>query len=100
MSILRILFQKLPPEFVICRNHKNFPESNFLRDLDSILFQGQLQKNCNGSYTKISEIFSEVLNYHAHLKQKSFRGIHTPFITKELSKGIMTKPKLKNSYVK
>ena len=41
-----------------------------------------------------------MLNYHAPLKQKSVRGNHTPFMTRELSKAIMIKPKVKNSYVK
>ena len=100
MSILRTSFQKLPLKFVIYRNQKNFHESNFLRDLDSRLIQGNLYKNCDDPYTKISEIFSDVLNYHAPLKQKSVRGNHAPFMTKELSKAIMTKSKVKNSYVK
>ena len=46
------------------------------------------------------ELFSKVLNYHAPLKQKSVRGNHAPFMTRELSKAIMTKSKVKNSYVK
>ena len=99
-NILRTSFQKFPPKFVIYRNQKNFHESNFLRDLDSRLIQGELYKNCEDPYTKMSEIFSEVLNYHAPLKQKSVRGNHAPFMTRELSKAIMTKSKVKNSYVK
>ena len=71
VSILRTSFQKLPPKFVIHRNQKNFHETNFLHDLDSTLIYGELYKNCDDPYTKISEIFSEVLNYHAPLKQKS-----------------------------
>ena len=86
-------FQKLPPKFVIHRNKKNFHESNFPRDLDSRLIQGKLYKYCNDTYTKTSEIFSEFLNYHAPLKQKSVRG--KPFMTKELSKAIITKSRLK-----
>ena len=46
------------------------------------------------------EILSEVLNYHVPLKQKSVRGNLAPFMTRELSKAIMTKSKVKNSYVK
>ena len=48
----------------------------------------------------MSEIFSEFLNYHAPLKQKSVRGNHAPFMTRELNEAIMTKSKVKNSYVK
>ena len=100
VSILRTSFQKLPPKFVIYRNQKNFHESNFLRELDSRLIQGELYKNCEDPYTKLSEIFSKVLNYHAPLNQKSVRGNHAPFMTRELSKAIMTKSKVNNSYVK
>ena len=100
VSILRTSFQKLPPNFVMYRNQKNFHESNFLRDLDSRLIQGELYKIYEDPYTTMSEIFFEVLNYHAFLKQKSVRGNHAPFMTRELSKAIMTKSKAKNSYVK
>ena len=48
----------------------------------------------------MSEIFSEVLNYDASLNQKSVRGNHAPFMTRELSKAIMTKSKFNYSYVK
>ena len=61
VSILRTSFQKLPPKFVIYRNQENFHESNFLCDLDYRLNQGELYKNCEDQYTKMSEIFSEVL---------------------------------------
>ena len=81
VSILRSSFQKLPPKFVIYRSQKNFHESNFLRDLDSKLIQEELYKSCDDPYPKISEIFSEVLNYHAPLKQKSVRRNHAPFMT-------------------
>ena len=100
VSILRTSFQKLPTKFVIYRNHKNFHVSNFLRDLDSRLIQGELYKNCQDPCTKLSEIFSEVFNCHSPLKQKSVRGNHARFMTRELSKGIMTKSKVKNRYVK
>ena len=53
------------------------------------------------SFTKTATIhILKVLNYQPPLKQKSFQGNHTPFMTKELSKAIMTKFKVKNSYVK
>ena len=95
VSILRTSFQKLPPKFVIYRNQKNFHESNFLRDLDSRLIQGELCKNCDDPYTKMSEIFSEVLNYHAPLKQKSVPGNQALFMTRELSRATMTNLRLK-----
>ena len=68
--------------------------------MDSRLIQGEIYDNCEDPYTKLSEIFSEVLNHPAPLKQKSVQGNHAPFMTREISKAIMTKSKVKNSYVK
>ena len=42
-------------------------------------------------YEKLSEIFVDILNHHAPLKEKQIRGNHAPFMTKELSKAIMEK---------
>ena len=92
VSSLRTSFQKLPPRFVFTEIKKNFHESNFLSDLDSRPIQEKLTKKCDDPYTKI-----EVFNCHGSLKQKSVRGNHAPFMSKELSKAIMTKSKAKNS---
>ena len=40
------------------------------------------------------------MNYQALLRQKSVRGNHALFMTKELRKAIMTQSKIKNSYVR
>ena len=48
----------------------------------------------------MSKIFFKDLNYHAPLKQKLARGNHALFMTRELSKKILTKSKVKNSYLK
>ena len=41
-----------------------------------------------------------MLDYHAPVKQKVVRGNQAPFMTKDLSKAIMMKAKIKNQYVK
>ena len=51
------------------------------------------------SLTKnLTEIFNDILNNHAPLKQQ-VRGNHAPFMTKDLSKAIMNKSKAKNKYL-
>ena len=62
--------------------------------------QGQLYKSCDEPYKKLSEIFNDILNYYAPLKEKQVRGNHAPFMTKELSKAIMEKSKARNKYLK
>ena len=70
VSILRTSFQKHPCQSITYRNQKNFHERNFLLDFDSRFIEGKLHKNSEDPDTKMSEIFSEVLNHHALLKQK------------------------------
>ena len=51
------------------------------------------------SLTKnLTEIFNDILNNHAPLKQQ-VRGNHAPFMTKDLSKAIMNNSKAKNKYL-
>ena len=51
------------------------------------------------SLTKnLTEIFNDILNNHAPLKQKQVRGNHAPFMTKDLSKAIMNKSKAKKIF--
>ena len=47
-------------------------------------FQGDLYRNCDDPYEKLSEIFGYILNHHAPLKEKRITGNHAPFMTKEL----------------
>ena len=94
VSILRASFKKLPRKIITYRVQKRF-----LRDLDSRLLQGELYRNCDEPYKKLTEIFNDILNHHAPLKQKQVRGNHDPFMTKDLSKAIINKSKAKNKYL-
>ena len=51
-------------------------------------------------YSSFTKVYREVLDKHAPLKVKKIRGNQAPFMTKELSKVIMHKCKLKNKYQK
>ena len=92
------LFQKVPLKIIKCRDQKHFDQKKFLRNLDSKLLQGDLYRNCSEPYEKLSEIFVDILNHHAPLKEKQIRGNHAPFMNKELSKAIMEKSKTRNKY--
>ena len=85
--LLRSCHKKLPPKNVLYRNVKRFKKTTFLRDLDSSLIQGELYNNCQEPYHKLTQIFSEVLDYHAPVKRKVVRGNQSPFMTKDLSSG-------------
>ena len=99
VSILRISFKKLPRKIITYRHLKRFKQDHFLRDLDRRLLQGELYRNCDEPYKKLTEIFNDILNHHTPLKQKQVRGNHGLFMTKDLSKAIMNKSKAKNKYL-
>ena len=100
VTVLRSFYKKLSPKSISYRNNKTFDENSFLRDLDRRLIRGELYNDCEEPYNKLTQIFTEVLDSHAPLKQKKIRGNQAPFMTRELSKAIMDKSKAKNKYVK
>ena len=67
--------------------------------MDSRLLQGQLYRNCDEPYKKLTEIFNDIFNHQTPLKQKQVRQNHASFMTfmtTDLSKAIMNKSKVKS----
>ena len=46
------------------------------------------------------KVYTNALNNHAPNKKKYTRGIHQPFMNKELSKAIMNRTRLRNFYLR
>ena len=59
-----------------------------------------MYKYSNDMYSAFSDVFRSVLDRHAPLKRKMIRGNQGPFITKQLSKTIINRSKLRNIYIK
>ena len=76
------IFSTLPPKIIKNKDQKHFDQQKFLHDLDSKLLQRDLYRNCNDPYEKLSEIFVNILNHHAPVKEKQIRGYRAPFILK------------------
>ena len=98
-TTLRSTFVKIPPKTIKYRSYKNFNEITFLHELDQTLLKGEIFDS-NDPYSKLTEIFSKILNKHAPLKSKQVRGNQAPFMNKLLSKAIMEKSKIRNKYLK
>ena len=56
--------------------------------------------NNDRGFEKFCDMSIKLLNKHAPIKIKYKRGNHMPFITKDLSKAIMKRSKLRNNYLK
>ena len=72
----------------------------FIRDLDQELLNGEMYKSNNEMYSTFTKVFRLALDKHVPLKVKKVRGNQGPFMTKELSKAIMNKSKIRNEYQK
>ena len=96
---MRASFKRLLRKIITYRDQKRFRQDHFLLDLDSRLIQEELYRNCDKPHKKLTEIFNNVLNHHAPLKQKQVRGNHASFMTKDLSKAIMSKSKAKKQFL-
>ena len=98
-TIFRSAFIKLPPKIITYRSYKTFDKQNFVHELDQRLITGDIYKT-KDSYSKLTEIISEVSEKHAPTKPKIIRGNQAPFMNKKLSKSIMDKSRIKNMYLK
>ena len=49
---------------------KDLKKQLSFRDLDIRLIQGEVYNNCQEPYDKLTQIFSEVLDYHAPVERK------------------------------
>ena len=92
-SFFRLYFERIPPKKVVYWNYKKLNVTNFLRDLDQEMIQGEMYKYNNDVHSTFSNVFRSVLHRHAPLKRKMIRGNQGPFITKQLSKAIMNRSK-------
>ena len=54
----------------------------------------------NDIYSTFSDVFRSVLDGDASLKRKMIKGNQGPFMTKQLSKAIVNRSKLRNRYIK
>ena len=97
-TVFRSTFIKLPSKTARYRSYKTYYKQNFLHELDQKLIQGDIYKT-DDSYSKLTEIMSEVLEKHAPLKTKTIRGNQALFMNKRLSKAIMNKSRIRNKYL-
>ena len=100
VSVFRSYFLRIPPKIIEYRNFKIFNETVFLHYLDQELLKGEMYKRNNKMYSTFTKVFRLVLDKYAPPKVIKIRGNQDSFMTKELSKAIMNKYKIRNKYRK
>ena len=92
-------FKKFQPRIKNYRSCKHFLNDTFRKDLIDKLSNEKFVINDDG-LKRFCELSVNVLNKYAPHKKKYARGNQMPFFTKQLSKEIMTRFKLRNRYLK
>ena len=101
LTVLRCHHVRLQPTTIHYRDYNQFSPDAFIAELQ---FEYESQPisytDPNLAYNEFCNTFKAILDKHAPLKSKVIRGNQAPFMSKELSKGIMTRSRLKNKFNK
>ena len=99
VTVMGKIFKKLKPRTINYRSYKHFSNQAYR---ESLLHEHSKKVfvNNDGGLQRFCDININILNRHAPRKRKLARGNQMPFITKELSKAIMKRSRLRNSFLK
>ena len=99
LTVMKKSYKKSQPWIINYRSYKHFSNDTFRKDLIDKLSNEKFVINDDG-LKRFCELSVSILNKHAPRKKSYARGNHMPFFTKELSKEIMTRSRLRNKYLK
>ena len=94
---MKVKPDKLSPRIIKYTDYKNFESKAFNNKLQVSLKDFDMN---NSSFNELKTIFMELLNKAAPLKTKYLRANYSKFMTKELSKAIIRRTKLRNQFLK
>ena len=103
LTMLRVQFKKLKPIQITYRDYRKFDQTQFLEDLSDAPFhlcEALANHDPSLAHDLLVKIFTEKVDKYAPLKKRHLKGNHVPFMTKEYSKAIMTKSRLRHKYNK
>ena len=90
---LKMWFQKLKPQVITYRNHKNFDHDKFKADIKTCRFD----KSDTNSF---KETILSAFNKYAPIKKKYIPANKESFMAKNLHKEIMKRPRLRKKHLK
>ena len=99
VTVMRKTFKKLSPRIISYRSCTDFSNEEFRDCLVNNLSNEVFSNNDNG-LEKFCKTTMDTLNLFAPIKKKYARGNQMTFMTKDLSKEMMTRSRLRNKYLK
>ena len=98
VTVMRKTLKKVRPRIINYRSFKHFSNEAFRISLEKKLSR-EVYVNNNDGLERFCKITMDTLNKVAPIKRKYTRGNQMPFMTKELSKEIMARSRLRNKYL-
>ena len=99
VRIMRKTFKKMHPRVINSRSYRDFSNEAFWASLINNL-SNEVFVNKDDELQKCCKTNMDTLNSFAPIKKKYAPGNQMPFMTKNLSKEIMTRSRLRNKYLK
>ena len=99
LTVMKKSFRKFHSRLINYRSYKNFSNEAFRECLLEKLSKEIFENNDEG-LQRFCDINLQVLNQHAPQKIKYVRGNQMPFMTKQLSKEIMKRSRLRNNFLR
>ena len=99
VTVLRKTFEKMRPRIINYRSYRDFSDETFIGSLINNLSNEVFLNNDDG-LEKFCKTTMDTLNSFAPIKNKYPCGNQMPFMTKNLSKEIMTRSRSRNKYLK
>ena len=98
-TVMKITFRKVEPKVIKYHDYKFFWKDTLRESLQNIDSQN-LKSNCDDHYNNFAISCKNVLDKIAPWKKKYVTGNHSPFMNKALSKVIVVRTKLRNTFLK
>ena len=99
LTVMITNFKKIKPRIINYRWYHNFSNEYYGKCLFNESKKETFVNNDRG-FEKFSDMSIIFLNKHAPIKKKYKGGNQMSFVTKDLSKAIMKRSKLRNNYLK
>ena len=100
LTVLKCHFVCLQPTTIQYRDYKYFDSEAFANDIKDANLGARvsLSDDPNSVYGDFCAHFKSILDLHAPLKSETLQGNQAPFMSKDLSKAVMTRSRLKNEF--
>ena len=99
LTVMKVFYKKQSPNLVSYRNYKNFDNVTFMNNVKNSISCIDAE-TLNGNFHLFKKVVHDTFEEHAPLKKRYVRANQAPFMNKRLSREIMKRSRLRNTFLK